>query len=81
MIDHCISVLSNKRKQEIFVAYLTNATKNINEILANVYGGNYMSVRYTDIIDDTPQDTRTGEEIKNYMMDKINSIGKGGGDV
>ena len=49
--------------------------------MANVYGGNYMSVRYMDIIDDTPQDTRTGEEIKNYMMDKINSIGKGGGDV
>ena len=81
MIDHCISVLSNKRKHDILVAYLTNAIKNINEIMANVYGGNYMSVRYMDIIDDTPQDTRTGEEIKNYMMDKINSIGKGGGDV
>lgn len=81
MIDHCISVLSNKRREEILAAYLTNAIKNINEILANVYGGNYMSMRYTDIIDDKPQDTRTGEEIKNYMMDKINSIGKEGGNV
>lgn len=50
-------------EEKAYRVYVTDTLRNINDILAHTYGGNYIQTRYADLMDDTPQDTRTGDEI------------------
>ena len=71
-----LPVLLNKQDQEQkFRTYVTDALKTITENTAKYAGGNYMKVRYYDIENPRPAETRSGKEIIDQMKAKIARIG------
>ena len=56
---------------------MANATKNINDSVAESLGGKVMQYKYDEIVtmkeDDT--ETRTAEEISHHIKDALDSIG------
>ena len=67
VIEHCIAAISVFQQEKLFRCYVTDALKNINEIVAKLYGGYQMNVRYHDLLPETKakdnEDNRTGDEI------------------
>ena len=55
--------LHEKKQDEAYRVYMSEAVKNINEILANNFTGSYMVKSYTDLISHKPVDTRSAEQI------------------
>ncbi len=55
--------------------YVTDALKAVAENTAKYAGGGYIKVRYIEIIDPPPEETRTGEEIIAQMKAKLGQIG------
>ena len=55
--------------------YVTDALKAVAENTAKYAGGGYIKVRYIEIIDPPPEETRTGEEIIAQMKAKLSQIG------
>lgn len=53
--------------------YVTDALKIIGENTAKYAGGSYMKIRYLDIEEPRPKETRTSEEIIAHMKQKIAS--------
>ncbi len=51
--------------------YLTDTLRIIGENTAKYAGGSYIKKRYADIIIPHKEETRTGEEIINYMKNKL----------
>lgn len=43
----------------------------ISESCARYAGGPYMPVKWDDFINPKPQETRTPDEVKNYMLKKL----------
>ena len=80
MIEHCISVLKREARQRTQTLYIADALKNINEILANHYGGGYMMERLEDLITEKkPEKERTGDEIAEDIINRAGLTLKGGG--
>ena len=52
---------------------MTDALKIIGENTAKYAGGSYMKIRYLDIEEPRPKETRTSEEIIAHMKQKIAS--------
>ena len=63
MQANCYAQKKDKQKQEAFKVYISEAIKNINEILANNFTGSYMKGSYTDLLNPQPVETRSAEEI------------------
>ena len=63
MQANCYAQNKEKQKQEAFKVYISEAIKNINEILANNFTGAYMKASYTDLLNPQPVETRSAEEI------------------
>lgn len=63
MQANCYARNKDKQKQEAFKVYISEAVKNINEILANNFTGSYMKASYTDLLNPQPTETRNAEEI------------------
>ena len=55
--------------------YMTDVLRNINESVANTMTGSYMQVRYMDIINPKPEETRTADEIIQHIKDGLNKLG------
>ena len=55
--------------------YVTDALKAVAENTAQYAGGGHIKVRYIEIIDPPPEETRTGEEIIAQMKAKLGQIG------
>lgn len=51
--------------------YITDTLKAINENLAKIAGGPYMSARYADVVHPKPTDTRSGNEIAADIIKKM----------
>ena len=80
MIEHCISVLKREARQRTKTLSIADALKNINEILANHYGGGYMMERLEDLITEKkPEKERTGDEIAEDIINRAGLTLKGGG--
>lgn len=47
----------------------------MNESVANTFTGKYMQVDYLDLINPKPEETRTGEEIRQHIKDGLNKLG------
>lgn len=66
-----------RREEVIFRSYMANATKNINDAVAESLGGKVMQYKYDEIVtmkeDDT--ETRTAEEIIQHIKDGLDRIG------
>lgn len=65
VVDHCISALSLNTENLKYKVYVADCLKNINEIMAKRYGGSYVSVRYSELIENNKPDKeeKTGDEI------------------
>lgn len=58
-----------------FQIYLTDALKVIGENTAKYSGGSYLKVRFEDIVHPRPEETRTPEEVKNQITQKLARLG------
>lgn len=64
-----------RREERIYRFYVTSTLKNMNKSVANTFTGKYMQVDYLDLIDPKPEETRTGEEIRQHIKDGLNKLG------
>lgn len=55
--------LNEKARSDAYRLYVTDALRTVAENTARYAGGNYIKVRYADIIEPKKQDNRTCEEI------------------
>ena len=55
--------LHEKTQAEAYRVYMSEAVKNINEILANNFNGSYMKISYMDMMKPQKVEGRTAEEI------------------
>lgn len=62
-MDFCISAFLDKRKEELYRIYVTDALK---EYL-------HLNIRYADLF--KPKETRTAEEIIGGISDKLTRLG------
>ena len=74
-----LPILLKKQMQEkAYRIYVTDALKAITENTAKHAGGSYIKARYLDLENQSPEETRTPDEIIWKMKDKIARIGGGG---
>lgn len=55
--------MHEKKQAEAYRVYMSEAVKNINEILANNFNGSYMKISYMDMMKPQEVEERTAEEI------------------
>ena len=55
--------LHEKKQDEAYRVYMSEAVKNINEILANNFNGSYMKISYMDMMKPQKVEERTAEQI------------------
>ncbi len=73
VIDHCIAFFEKKTKEQDFRDYVGNALYVIAHNMAAAWGGSEMATKYTDMYKEP--ETRTAEEIKNNMKQKLAALG------
>lgn len=71
MLDHCISFFNRITKENMFKSYIADALKIISENTGKFFGGGYINIRYADLIDSKPKETKTADEIINNIKDKL----------
>lgn len=74
VIDHCVSALIQLQEDDIFKRYVATALKLIS---INTTGGEEryaMRHDYSELIDRTPADTRTAEEVIDHVLGKIKEV-------
>ena len=74
VIDHCIAFFQRQQKEQDFRDYVGNALYVIAHNTAAFAGGKEMATKYTDMY--KPEDTRTADEIKDSMKEKLAAFGK-----
>ena len=55
--------MHEKKQAEAYRVYMSEAVKNINEILANNFNGAYMKISYMDMMKPQKVEKRTAEQI------------------
>lgn len=55
--------MHEKKQAEAYRVYMSEAVKNINEILANNFNGSYMKMSYMDMMKPQKVEKRTAEQI------------------
>ena len=63
VIEHCTSEYLEKAKEKERTYYIANCLKNINEIIANQFGGKYLSIGLKEALEPEKENTRTGDDI------------------
>lgn len=64
-----------RQKEYAFKVYMTDSVKNINESVANMFGGRVMKLRFADMIkDQKAEETKTPEEIINNISSKLEKM-------
>lgn len=71
VIDHCISRLYKEREIKYYQMYVTDALMCISRSLHKVYGGGALQDRYIDLIEPKPEETRSADEIKLSILNKL----------
>ena len=65
------------QQEKAYRVYVTDVLKILAESTAKYSGGSYMKIRYYDLIQPKPEESRTPEEIIGNMKEKIARIGGG----
>lgn len=73
MISALPVMIKKQSFDKAYRIYVTDALKIIGENTARYAGGSYMKIRYFDIEEPKPRETRTPEEIIAHMKQKIAS--------
>lgn len=55
--------MHENKQSEAYKVYMSEAVKNINEILANNFTGSYMKISYMDMMKPQKVEKRTAEQI------------------
>ena len=55
--------LHENKRSEAYKVYMSEAVKNINEIMANNFTGSYMKISYMDMMKPQKVEKRTAEQI------------------
>lgn len=55
--------MHENKQSEAYKVYMSEAVKNINEILANNFNGSYMKISYMDMMKPQKVEERTAEQI------------------
>ena len=81
IIDHCVSCLNKSAKEEVFKSYVTDTLKIISSNTGKMVNGEFVTVRYADIINDTQvedevPDEIKAEEIKRNIRSKLANLSK-----
>lgn len=71
VIDHCVSTLNMKYRQDLFRDYMAEGIRATVNNLSHVFGGVTMEVSYHDLIHPPKKETRTEEEIINHIQEKL----------
>lgn len=80
VIEHCISALRIRTIKKVTSFYIADALKNINDILAEKFGGNMMRNRLMDILKEEKREDKqkTGDEIAADIISRAGLKMKGG---
>lgn len=74
MVSALPVMLKKQSFDKAYRVYVTDALKMIGENTARYAGGGYLKVRFADLIDPKPAETRTPEQIIEHMKQKIASV-------
>lgn len=66
--------MHEKKQAEAYRVYMSEAVKNINEILANNFNGSYWKISYTDMMKPQKVEERTAEEIIDDIRTRLNGL-------
>ena len=66
--------------QEAYQVYIADALRVITENTAHIGGGMYLKQRWAEMLNPKPPETRTPEEIKEHMKNRLASLGKSRSD-
>lgn len=69
------AVLKRDEHAEAYRVYVTDALKIICENTARYAGGSCIEMRYIDLVNPKPEDTRTGDDVIEHMKLKLRTIG------
>lgn len=69
------AILKRDEHAEAYRVYVTDALKIICENTARYAGGSCIEMRYIDLINPKPEDTRTGDDVIEHMKLKLRTIG------
>ena len=70
----CYASREEKQKQEAYKIYITQAVKNINQILAENFTGSYMKLTYDEMLKPQVEDTRTAEQIIEDIRNRLQRV-------
>lgn len=60
---YVVARYNEKQRDMAYRIYITDALKTITEDIAHANGGKYMTLRYYDVINPKPVDSRSGDEV------------------
>jgi hypothetical protein len=69
------SILKKNTEGEIYRLYVTDVLQNICKNVEPIGRQGYIQNRYYDIIHPKPEETRTGDEIKEHFKEKLKRLG------
>lgn len=69
------AVLRKEKERALWRDYVAESLRIITENTSKFAGGSYINVKFADIINPPPAETRTGDEIIEHMKAKLAQIG------
>lgn len=75
-MDYCVLRWTKDQEEKLFKIYVTDGLKNINEPIANFFGGMVFKERYYDMTNrkEIENPKETAEEIKNRIVSKLAAL-------
>ena len=76
LMDYCVLRWTKDQEEKLFKIYVTDGLKNINEPIANFFGGMVFKERYYDMTNrkEIENPKETAEEIKNRIVSKLAAL-------
>lgn len=67
---------AEKKEDDAYRSYLADGIRLITENTAKIGGGGYLKTRWADMKNPKPKETRTPDEIKAHMKDRLAKLGR-----
>lgn len=72
--NYLAAKVSAKNDELNYRMYIADALKAISENTAKLTGGSYIQKRYADILNPTPKETRTEQEVISMLSEKLHKL-------
>lgn len=76
--EHVRQEFSKEQKDAAWRLYVAETLRCISESSAKYAGGPYMPVKWADILNPPQEETRTPEEVVEYMKNRLKEVGESG---